>query len=325
MGSNGTRDAAQHAYREVRLVEGILSSCDMGSVTLQFLAQGSTSCVWRADTRRGPVVIRLSDPAPGKAARFDADAGLRARLYRAGEPVAEPLAMGRASRALSHEGLDVLWCVDRFIEGQAAPRGAIPERVCHDLGRVLSCLHALPASRYGLLEDRRDVLQGQEYDAVAGLLTRLQDPWPFTPFALEAHPIAKAAPDLREHLAPLEDRLREVVVRQPGCASHTDLHEGQLLVADGHLVGLLDFGDATIGPPWWDFASFAYFHGWCLAKEVPTGYTLDPDSRHEILAKARLFATLIALHHASRSVTLQQPRRMQDALRILRLTLAGEV
>jgi len=110
-----------------------------------------------------------------------------------------------------------------------------------------------------------------------------------------------------------------------GRASRTDLHEGQLLVADGRLVGLLDFGDATVGPPWWDIASFAYFHGWCLAKEVRAGYTLDPSSRREILAKARRFAILIALHRASRPVTLQRPRRMQDAPRFLRLTLDGEV
>jgi aminoglycoside phosphotransferase (APT) family kinase protein len=305
------------------LVQCILTSCELEPATLQFLAQGATTCVWRADTNRGSVVIRLADPAPGKVARFNADVEVRTRLYEVDGRVAEPIALGFANRAAPHNGPTVPWCVDRFIAGQTALRGAIPERVCHDLGQVLSGLHALPVSRHGLLEDRRDVLCGQESHPIAGLLTRLQDPWPFTPFALEDHPLARAAPDLCEQLAPLEDGLKALVTRQRRCClNHTDLHEGQLLIAGDRLVGLLDFGDATIGPPAWDIASFAYFHGWHLAQMVLTGYTRDVGLRHGILAEARLFAILIALHHASRSVTLRRPHRMQDAIRFLRFTQA---
>jgi aminoglycoside phosphotransferase (APT) family kinase protein len=101
------------------------------------------------------------------------------------------------------------------------------------------------------------------------------------------------------------------------------LHEKQILITGGHLVGLLDFGDAAIGTPAWDVASFGYFHGWRLARVLLTGYTPDEWLRHRLLTEARSFAFLIALHHASRSVSLQRPQRMRDAIQFLRRTLAA--
>jgi aminoglycoside phosphotransferase (APT) family kinase protein len=302
------------------LVTAILASLDMEATAVQFLTEGATSRVWRAQTCPGAVVIRVGDPAPGKVARFDAEVGVRQRLYRVGGRVAEPLAAGRWSPG---DGTDVAWCVDRFIVGETALRGAIPDRVCRDLGALLSRLHAIPVVGHGLLEDRRDGLIGQAPDPVAGLLTRLQDPWPFSPFPLQRHPIATAAPDLVGRLAPLEDRLRAVIAGREHCLNHTDLHEKQILITGGHLVGLLDFGDAAIGTPAWDVASFGYFHGWRLARVLLTGYTPDEWLRHCLLTEARSFAFLIALHHASRSVSLQRPQRMRDAIQFLRRTLAA--
>jgi hypothetical protein len=40
-------------------------------------------------------------------------------------------------------------------------------------------------------------------------------------------------------------------------------------------------------------------------------------------AEAGIFAVLIALHHASRSITLQHPQRMHQAIRFLRRWVAG--
>jgi aminoglycoside phosphotransferase (APT) family kinase protein len=304
---------------EIHLIERILVSCRLEALAVQVIAQGSTSRVWRADTPGGSVVVRLAVPAQGKSVGFDADVGVRTRMYRADDRVAQPLASGRADLPNPNGGPAVPWCVDRYIAGQTAPRGAIPEQVCQDLGQVLSRLHALPVKRYGLLEDRQDMLVGQELDPVTGLLSRLQDPWPFTPLSLADHPLIRAAPELRDRLAPLEDGLRALVTSQRCCLNHTDLHEGQLLIADGRLAGLIDFGDVTVGPLGWDIASFAYFHGWYLAQAMLNGYTHDAHTRNRLLADARQFAPLIALHHASRSVTLRRPQRLQYAIQFLHL------
>lgn len=198
--------------------------------------------------------------------------------------------------------------------------------MCQDLGALLASLQGLPVVGHGLLQDRDDVLVGQTSDPVAGLLTRLQDPWPFTPFPLQEHPIAAAAPDLITRLTPLASLL-EAVARgsRPVCLNHTDLHERQVLITEGRLAALLDFGDATIGPPAWDIASFAYFHGWRLAHYVLMGLTDEEKARQDLLANARAFAVLIALHHASRSVTLRQPSRMHSAVRFLRQLLNDDL
>ena len=310
---------------EAALVEAILASIGMTAPTVQFLTVGATSRVWRAETSDAAVVIRLAAPAPQKEVRFDADVGVRQRLTRVDKHIAEPLAVGRWSLATSSHDAGVSWCVDRFILGETAPRGAIPARVCRELGAVLAHLHALPVTHYGLLEDRRDLLIGQAPDAVSGLLTRLQDPWPFTERPLTEHPIVRAAPDLLAPLTTLEDRLRGVAQARQYCLNHTDLHEKQLRIADARLVGLLDFGDATIGPPAWDIASFAYFHGWPLARLVLAGYTADEETFHHLLADAWGFSILIALHHASRSVSLQRPQRMQSAIQFLRDTVVQPI
>ena len=305
------------------MVEEVVSRCGLEAGAVRFLAQGSTSRVWWAETQAGSVVVRLADPAPGKTVSFAADVGLRKRLHPIDRRVAEPLGLGILQPTTSSTDAAVAWCLDRFIVGETAPRGGIPETVCYELGQVLSSLHALPTQRYGLLCDRQDACVGQAPDPVGGLLTRLQDPWPFTRCGLGEHPIFAVAPDLLPQLAPFENRLRALVLGQPQCLNHTDLHERQALIVDGHLVGLLDFGDATIGPSVWDIASFGYFHGWRLAEVLLTGYSRDAPLRRQLLAEAQLFALLIALHHASRAVTLGRPSRMEQAVRFLRLTLSA--
>jgi hypothetical protein len=47
------------------------------------------------------------------------------------------------------------------------------------------------------------------------------------------------------------------------------------------------------------------------------GYAADPEARAAILEEARLFAIVIALHHAARSVVLNRPHRMAAAVRYL--------
>jgi hypothetical protein len=51
-------------------------------------------------------------------------------------------------------------------------------------------------------------------------------------------------------------------------------------------------------------------------------YTPNEWLRRRLLTEARSFGIVIALHHASRSVSLQRPQRMRDAIRFLQLTLA---
>src|SRR5919201_748072 len=102
-------------HNDAGLVTAILASFNMEATAVQFLTAGATSRVWCAQTRTDTVVIRIGDLAPGRVARFDAEVGMRQRLYRVDGRIAEPLAAGRWSPAMPGHSTDVAWCVDRFI------------------------------------------------------------------------------------------------------------------------------------------------------------------------------------------------------------------
>ena len=55
---------------------------------------------------------------------------------------------------------------------------------------------------------------------------------------------------------------------------HSDLHEENILDADGAL-GIIDFGEALIGPAAWEFASLGYFMDWPFADATLAAYATD--------------------------------------------------
>ena len=282
---------------------------------LSFLAKGSTSVVWYAEIERDPVVVRLAAPHPGKEVCFAGEAGLREQLWRVDKRVARPIATHITHPNLLAGALE--WSVDSFIAGEAPSRGALPRSVCHDLGDLLAKLHALPAQGFGLLLDRSDILCGRADTIHAGLSTRLQDPWPFSPTELGEHPIAAAAPHLAPRLELYRERLLALVADRPSVPLHTDLHERQMPTRAERLNGLLDFGDAMIGPIVCDIGSFFGFHGAKQTEWLLEGYTSDLRLRKEYLDAGRAWGIVTSLHHASRAVTLDLPDRMRRVIRFL--------
>ncbi|WP_102128040.1 aminoglycoside phosphotransferase family protein [Deinococcus planocerae] len=260
-----------------------------GPVT--FLGSGA-SCVAYSDGKR---VVRLA--RTGQAARFEVDAAIRRALMQEGVPTPEPLSTGTLPDGRPF-GVDTL---ARGDDSGPSDEG------WRDLGRALAALHALPHGGFGLLHDRSGAFVGVAPTPAEGLCSRLQDAWPFGRAELEDHPLVGTAPALAPLLAPRRDDL-ENVVHGPTALCHTDLHGGQVRWREGRLTALLDFGDASIGPPAWDVASLAFFHGWDSARTtgLPCG------------REAALFGLLLALHHARRSVTLGRPARMRAAVTFAR-------
>lgn len=239
----------------------------------QFLAAGAT-CTAFTDGWR---VVRL---AAGPGARLVVQAAVMRALHEAGVPTPQVLEVGTfpSGRTYSLETL-----VEGDGDGPSAEGWA-------DLGRALAALHALPHTGFGLLEDRADAFVGQTNTPGDGLRTRLQDAWPLGKTALSEHPLIRAAPELAPPLAGMRAGL-EGAVRGETALCHTDLHREQFRWREGRLSALLDFGDAAIGPPAWDVASVAYFHGWEAAGA--TGLPVERD--------AALFGLLLAFHRASRA------------------------
>lgn len=265
----------------------------------QFLASGAT-CVAFTD---GEWVLRLSDPNPGKAARFNLDAQIRGKLRAVGVPTPEPLALGTLLNGRPYS-LDALTLGD---DSAPAAEGWA------DVGRALKVLHALPHSGYGLLEDHPDLLRGMAFTPANGIRTRLQQVWPFNHQPLAAHPLVWAAPDLAQPIQALHDDFFEVMQAETAVC-HTDLHRNQFQWQVGRLAFIMDFGDASAFPPAWDLASVAYFHGWNVAGQVAEAAALLPGR------EAALLGLLLAFHRASRAQE-GHPQQRETAIAFARSCL----
>ncbi|RJF71079.1 aminoglycoside phosphotransferase family protein [Deinococcus cavernae] len=264
---------------------------------VRFLARGATCTVFTNGAR----VVRLSDPDPAKASRFRVDAQVRRKLHALGvpTPLTEDMGVLPDGRAYSIEAL---------IRGDDLP--PTPEGV-RQLSRAIKALHTLECCGFGLLEDRADSLCGSGRTPAEGVLSRLHQPWPFAEGPLAAQPLVWAAPDLQQALAALEDELLSLA-ELPTCVCHTDLHLNQWLWRRGELAALLDFGDASVGPVAWDWASLAYFHGWPQATEL-AGAPLGRE--------VALFGLLLAFHRASRAARDNHPQRTDEAAAFARSCL----
>lgn len=266
----------------------------------QFLATGAT-CVVFTDGQR---VLRLSDPNPGKAARFQVDAQIRRRLREAGLPTPQTLEVGALPGGRTYS-------LDAPAFGDDSP----PSRDgWADLGRALKVLHALAHTGYGLLQDRPDELHGLASTPQQGIHTRLQQVWPFDEQPLSAHPLVWAAPELAPALTELAGDLRKAI-QAPTAVCHTDLHQNQFQWRGGRLAFCLDFGDASAFPPAWDIASIAYFHGWEVAALVADAAGL-PCGR-----AVALLGVLLAFHRASRALG-GHPQQKDQAVAFARACLS---
>jgi Ser/Thr protein kinase RdoA (MazF antagonist) len=292
----------------------IAASCGISASSIRLLSTGAQSEVWLVEAGSQRHTLRIDVSRVGETSSYESEFAIRGLLADLGGQVARPLFTNRDVAAF----VDRAWSVDEYVEGRPAGREEITPAICRELGELLARLHNLPVEGFGLLQNHRDRLVGSVTSPKDGFLSRLDRPWPFTGQPIQQHPIAAAAPDLVERLESLEPELLELArPDQTSVPLHTDLHHGQILLYDGRLAALLDFGDATAGPPAWDVASFAYFHGWNAANLMLEGYTEDQRYRDALIADGRRFAVVLALHHAGRAGPLNQPQRMDGAVRYL--------
>ena len=302
--------------RSIAVRSGILAD------TAELISTGATSQAWLLQGDGQSYVLRTFHSARRERPAYELELGLRRRLRENTLMVPEPVATNVDLPWSDSDKARPEWIIDQFVPGTFAARGGIPASACRDAGQVLALLHALDCSGFGRPENDRAVISGTVADPASGVKTRFQDPWPFSEAPLSAHPVARVAPELLSSLETMGGRALEWAGRPGLAVCHTDLHNEQLILSGGRLAALIDFGDAMIGSPAWDIASFLYFHGAKLAEELLAGYTDDVTAAEHLLIEARVFASVIALHHISRSFTLNRPQRRVFALARLKTLLA---
>ncbi len=235
-------------------------------------------------------------------------------------PVAEPV-----TGAFERPGLlDRAWLVDRFVAGEPVGRRPLRDGEVADLATVLRAVHEIPVSGFGRMVDQLAPLVGRAGSMDAGVSSRFQQPWPCSGPPLRDHPLATHAPDLVGAIQPFSGRIAEAANRWPTALTHVDLHGGQMLTQDGRLTALLDFADASVLSPVWDFASLTYFLGPAVARAALKTYEADPDRRQRLAHDGSLVSVAVALHHASRAETLHLPERRARVIAYLTAWLRAD-
>lgn len=134
------------------------------------------------------------------------------------------------------------WSVVPWTHGRTADLDPLPAGAAGDLGRFLAALHGLPVPPDAPRNDWRGVPLADRSGAVAELLDALRPAGP------SLRPLLAAARDCwdRGLAAPAETHEAWV---------HGDLHPRNVVVADGRIAAVLDWGDLTVGDRATDLAS----------------------------------------------------------------------
>lgn len=292
------------------------------------LGSGVTTEGWRADTGDGPLAVLVDLPnesrpvhARGASAGYEARHALLERLHPLDGRVPRPLATNRSEGIDDPLGGALSWAVTELSQGTPFHEAGSPVEAARDLGGLLARLHALPVERYGMLEQTREALRGVADGLVEGILSRWPGLWPFDGAPLLAHPVVKVAPALLAELSALREQLLRYADVDHVAVCHLDLHGEHILVREGRLSGLFDFGDACIVPPAFDIASFAYHNGWLLVEALVEGYESNRIMREVRLAEAQQLAVALALQKVGKYTIYPNEARSARALTFLEETL----
>lgn len=260
------------------------------------IGDGGSTIAWRVESDGNAVIVLVQNPGDVPPPRYAAQLALLDRLHPLDQRVPRPFGTSHDEDLAGIVSTDLQWAVVGEIAGEPGEAEDLTPAGARDLGELLAKLHSIECAGYGWPEDRRDALRGEASDMAAGLLQRWPAPWPFDGSAVISHPVTRQAPHLLEDLAKLREPLLGFTGVDLAVPLHCDLNAGNLLLLDGRLSGVIDFGDLFIGPPALDIASFAYFHGWERVEPLLEGYTSNGVMRDVRRAEAQMLSVVIALH-----------------------------
>jgi aminoglycoside phosphotransferase (APT) family kinase protein len=276
--------------------------------TTELLAAGNSSQAWLATLDHERWVIRIPIPNSGRSMSYRSEASIGSQLAAVGHPVSDWTTV-----EVDHE----LCCFGPRLAGGPISYGEDwTEQFAAELGSLLHDLHHLPASGFGPLEDTEGEPRGCSSTAAAGIVARwFHAPiWPFDDTQFSDHPLTTIAPELAERIRPFRADIVDAAAGPHGIV-HSDLHRHHLLVEDGHLSGVLYFGDAFVGSTAWDFALLHWYYGEDNTRKVAAAYPSGVDE----FDRGRLLAAAVGCYKLARSpddrAVLARLRAVVDGLR----------
>jgi len=304
---------------------------------LRIVGQGVTAVAWRVEVDRvvegGAYCVLIGLPPhgpesewPGAGGQIEARAAvlraLRERDARCPEVLGTATSEGVPDRLRRWS-----WMVTSWMRG--APLGVAGEmtaEVARDVGAVLAKLHAIPVTGHGLLADAGDEIRGASDVPGTDFTSRWgQALWPFDGRPLAAHPLIGVAPQLALQTGALREQLLAYGPQGARALCHTDFSPGHVWTEDGHLAGLIDFGDAAVLPPAMDIALFASTYGWEQTEALLGGYATNSVLRDIRRAEAYQLAVLVALQriekHAGPRAVRPDEARAERAVAFLEASL----
>jgi len=287
------------------------------------LGPGESTMAWRVETDARPLVVLHEQPSADWPPHLAMQLAILDALEAAGETITPRAVASSADPNLEGAAtFDLEWAI--VTEATGAPIGdrELSPEAARALGATLARLHGLDVDGFGRLDNRRDALRGGSPDMASGLLNRWPGLWPFDGRPLIAMPVARVAPRLIAAVAPIEPALQRFGALTNAVLLHGDLNPDHVWVDEGGaLASLIDFGDAFVGPPAADVATFAYFFGWDRATWLLEGYTDEAMLRELRLDEARVFSVAYALHRINRGAEQGNDRHRQRSLDFLDATL----
>ncbi len=287
---------------------------------VEFWEKGATCHVWKVQSECGSYALRIVD-ADDRVLRTEIDVFIRKAVSSKGGHVVDTLVSSDDAGYLLN---GKRWSLDTFANGTHPARGNFSDLTCRQLGETLAALHDLPVEKFGSPSHIKfATVLGQIGNPVEGVKQRFENPLPQTWDAGYVHPLFRTAPDIVSEIRARLQGVSDVV--KDGCAvlCHTDLHEKQMLCADGDLTALIDFGGAAILDKHWDLGCILYFQGEQNALKVFDAYSNSRASETIQLNTISLFSVAIAMHHASRSRLSGKRHRLARATQYVRQLIPG--
>ncbi len=258
--------------------------------TIEPIGVGLASDAWLVRDGDRRLVLRVNNDTEYPAT-YPMEHALMERVGAAGAAVPSPIAGDWDTPGWPGPAFSVTTWVPGTPLALAARLAATPQ-----LASFVRALQSIEVEGFGALEVRDGRLVGERDDREAGILAWGMRPfWPLGDARLEDHVPLAARPTLSARLVPHADAIRRALITGPTAILHSDMHEENVLEADG-AIHVIDFGEALVGPAAWEIAATGYFLGWPVADALLDALVVDAAARDRWRREASAIALAFGVY-----------------------------